>query len=105
MSNELVLSGNRKIMVDSMVKDLPLIRKQLKLSQTDLGERLGKKRQTISAIERGVMPLKWDTFLAITMLVEQNADIVSNKNLELYRSGVKKEMYVEIYRGKKIEQL
>lgn len=105
MSNELVLSGNRKIMVDSMVKDLPLIRKQLKLSQTDLGERLGKKRQTISAIERGVMPLKWDTFLAIMVLVQQNADIISCKNLEFYQSGVKKEMYVEIYRGKKIEQL
>ena len=70
-----------------------------------MGERLGKKRQTISAIERGVMPLKWDTFLAIMMLVEQNKDIVSCKNLELYQSGIKKELYVEIYRGKKIEQL
>lgn len=88
-----------------MVSDLPLIRKQLKLSQTEMGERLGKKRQTISAIERGVMPLKWDTFLAIMMLVEQNKDIVSCKNLELYQSGIKKELYVEIYRGKKIEQL
>lgn len=105
MSNELTISGNRKIMVENMVSDLPLIRKQLKLSQTEMGERLGKKRQTISAIERGVMPLKWDTFLAIMMLVEQNKDIVSCKNLELYQSGIKKELYVEIYRGKKIEQL
>lgn len=105
MSNELTISGNRKIMVENMVSDLPLIRKQLKLSQTEMGERLGKKRQTISAIERGVMPLKWDTFLAIMTLVEQNKDIVSCKNLELYQSGIKKELYVEIYRGKKIEQL
>ena len=105
MSNELTISGNRKIMVENMVSDLPLIRKQLKLSQTEMGERLGKKRQTISAIERGVMPLKWDTFLAIMMLVEQNKDIVSCKNLELYQGGIKKELYVEIYRGKKIEQL
>ena len=105
MSNELTISGNRKIMVESMVNDLPLIRKQLKLSQSELAERLGKKRQTISAIERGVMPLKWDTFLAIMMLVEQNEDLISNKNLELYKNGIKKELYVEIYRGKKIEQL
>lgn len=105
MSNELALNDSRKVLVESMVKDLPLIRKQLKLSQTELGERLGKKRQTISSIERGVMPLKWDTFLAIMVLVEQNADIVNNKNLEFYQSGVKKEMYVELYRGKKIVQL
>ena len=105
MSNELEISGNRKIMVESMVQDLSSIRKQLKLSQTELGEKLGKKRQTISAIERGVMPLKWDTFLAIMMLVEQNADIVLCKNLEFYQSGIKKELYVEMYRGKKIEQL
>ena len=105
MNNELLLNDNRKMLVESMVKDLPSIRKQLKLSQTQLGERLGKKRQTISSIERGVMPLKWDTFLAIMVLVEQNADIINNKNLEFYQSGVKKEMYVELYRGKKIVQL
>ena len=105
LSNEIALNDNRKILIDTMVKDLPLIRKQLKLSQTDLGERLGKKRQTISAIERGVMPLKWDTFLAIMILIEQNIDLINNKNLEFYQSGVKREMYVEIYRGKKIAQL
>ena len=102
---ELILNDNRKILVESMVKDLPSIRKQLKLSQTELGERLGKKRQTISSIERGVTPLKWDTFLAIMILIEQNVDLITSKNLEFYQSGVKKEMYVEIYRGKKIEQL
>jgi len=102
---ELVLSDNRKILVESMVKDLPSIRKQLKLSQTEFGERLGKKRQTISSIERGVIPLKWDTFLAVMMLIEQNADIVNCKNLEFYQSGVKRELFVELYRGKKIEQL
>ena len=105
MSNELSLNENRRILTESMVGDLPAIRKQLKLSQSDLGERLGKKRQTISAIERGVVPLMWDTFLAIMVLIEQNADIITNKNLEFYQSGVKKEMYVELYRGKKIVQL
>ena len=105
MSNEIALNDDRKILVESMVKDLPSIRKQLKLSQTELGERLGKKRQTISSIERGVMPLKWDTFLAIMVLIEKNIDLIINKNIGFYQNGVKKEMYVEIYRGKKIEQL
>lgn len=105
MSNELTLNENRRILTESMAGDLPSIRKQLKLSQTDLGERLGKKRQTISAIERGAVPLMWDTFLAVMVLIEQNADIITNKNLEFYQSGVRKEMYVELYRGKKIVQL
>ena len=105
MSIELAMSDNRKKLVESMVCDLPSIRKQLKLSQTQLGERLGKKRQTISSIERHLMPLKWDTFLAIMMLIEQNHDIINCKNLELYESGVKQEMYVELYRGKKLAKL
>ncbi len=105
MSIELSLNDNRKKLVESMVKDLPSIRKQLKLSQTALGERLGKKRQTISSIERQTMPLKWDTFLAIMMLIEQNIDIVRCKNMELYKAGVKQEMYVELYRGKKLAEL
>jgi DNA-binding XRE family transcriptional regulator len=105
LSNELTLNENRRILTESMAGDLPSIRKQLKLSQTDLGERLGKKRQTISAIERGAVPLMWDTFLAVMVLIEQNADIITNKNLEFYQSGVRKEMYVELYRGKKIVQL
>ena len=105
MSIELSLNDNRKNLVESMAYDLPSIRKQLKLSQTELGERLGKKRQTISMIERGLMTLKWDTFLAVMVLVEQNKDIIKCKNLEMYESGVKQEMYVELYRGKKIAEL
>lgn len=54
------------------MNELPKIRKKLKVSQTELGERVGLSRQTISAIERKNMPLAWNNYLAILFYIYFN---------------------------------
>ncbi len=59
-------------LIDDMVQRLPKIRKKLKFTQTEFGEKLGLSRQTISSIERGIVPLSWNNFLAILFLLTIN---------------------------------
>lgn len=64
-----------------LAKELPRIRQAFGLSQTRLGMILGKSRQQISKIERGLAPLSWDTCLAIIL-------VVRNKDENLFVSVV-----------------
>lgn len=59
-------------LLEEFVDKLPEIRKSLKLSQTELGLRVGLSRQSISSIERRSVPLNWDTFLAICLVILVN---------------------------------
>ncbi len=69
------MNNQRKMMMD-LVDSLPKLRKRLKISQTDLGEKVGLSRQTISSIERKTTPLTWNNYLAIMMfLTVNNADV------------------------------
>jgi transcriptional regulator with XRE-family HTH domain len=55
-------------LTDIIASNLPRIRSEYGISQTRLGELLGKSRQQISKFERKVAPLSWDTCLAIVLL-------------------------------------
>lgn len=55
--------------LNEFVEKLPDTRKRLHLSQTELGEKVGLSRQSISSIERRIVPLTWDTFLAMALIV------------------------------------
>lgn len=44
----------------------------MKISQTELGKKVGLSRQTISSIERGTVELSWNNYLAIMMFVVVN---------------------------------
>ena len=59
-------------MINALVRNLPQIRKEMKVSQTELGKKVGLSRQTISAIERGTVELSWNNYLAIMMFVLAN---------------------------------
>ena len=48
------------------------VRKDLGMSQTELGEKVGLSRQSISSLERGTVQMTWDTLLAIMMVVMVN---------------------------------
>lgn len=48
------------------------IRKRLGLSQSELGIKVGLSRQSISSIERGNVPMTWNTFLAICLVIIVN---------------------------------
>jgi len=64
-----------KLMEDLVVL-LPKIRRRLGISQTELGERVGLSRQTISSIERRKVQLTWNNYLALMMFVAANSSDV-----------------------------
>lgn len=66
------LTEKQEKMIDLYVKALPLLRKELKVSQTLLGKKIGKSRQMISMIERGEAPMTWETFLSIALFFKVN---------------------------------
>lgn len=48
-----------------MIKNLPVLRAAVDLTQEQLGAKLGVSRQTIVAIENGKSPLTWSLYLAM----------------------------------------
>ncbi len=70
--NDLKITKQQEEMISIFVKALPDLRKEIGVSQTVLGEKIGKSRQTISLIERGEAPLTWDTFLSIILFFKVN---------------------------------
>jgi len=61
-------------MINQLVQKLPQIRKEMKISQTEFGKKIGLSRQTISSIERGNVNLSWNNFLAIMLFIVANRD-------------------------------
>lgn len=69
---EFKINAKRQELIDSLIKNLPTYRKQLRLTQTELARIIGKSRQTVSDMERKVAPMGWDTYLAIIKVLEVN---------------------------------
>ncbi len=73
---EIITSTEQEVLIEHMVDRLPALRKKYGISQTELGEKIGLSRQTISAIERKTTPLTWTTMLAILMFFTANSNCV-----------------------------
>lgn len=63
---------NKEELLSDFVNKLPEIRKKLGLSQSELGDKVGLSRQSISSIERGIVTFSWNIFLAIALVVFVN---------------------------------
>lgn len=89
-------------LISEMIKRLPKIRKEMKISQTELGKKIGLSRQTISGIERGTAPLIWNNYLAIMMFLEANKEscktVFNDNSQEL-------EAVLAVIHNKKMEEL
>ena len=66
---EFQLSPQRQYIIDHFIKELPSLRKKAGLHQYQLAKCIGKSRQKLSDIERGIAPMGWDTFLAILFVL------------------------------------
>ena len=69
---EFQISPQRQYVIDQFVARLPELRRKAGLKQYELAECIGKSRQKLSDIERGVAPMGWDTFLAIVFVLLEN---------------------------------
>ncbi len=69
-----ITSEKKQEMINQLVKKLPKIRKEMKISQTEFGKNVGLSRQTISSIERGSVNLSWNNYLAIMIFIVANRE-------------------------------
>ncbi len=67
---EFLLNPEREALIKEFVAKLPEIRKRTRISQGQLGEKIGKSRQKISDIERMAAPMGWDTYIATCIALE-----------------------------------
>lgn len=70
--------------ISRMVKNLPVLRAAVGLTQEQLGSKLGVSRQTIVAIENGKSPLNWSLYLAVVCvfgLYEESRVLLEMLNL------------------------
>ena len=62
----------KKILIENLTENLPVLRAKLKINQAELAEKIGVTRQTLTAIESGKREMTWATFVALTLLFMQN---------------------------------
>ena len=71
--------------ISRMVKNLPVLRAAVGLTQEQLGAKLGVSRQTIVAIENGKSPLTWSMYLAMVCVFQNcNESKVLFERLDLF---------------------
>ena len=73
---------DKKLVVVRMKDAMPVMRKTLKLTQSELSTLSGVSRTVISNVERGLQPLGWDAFLAVTTVFQSNP--ICHKLFEIY---------------------
>jgi len=71
---ETINDERKKHLMDNLAQNLPVLRAKLGINQTELANRIGVARQTLTAIESGKREMTWVTFVAITLLFMQNED-------------------------------
>ena len=72
----------KKLFIVRMGDAMPVMRKTLKLTQSELSTLPGVSRSVISNVERGLQPLGWDAFLAVTAVFQSNP--ICKKLFEIY---------------------
>lgn len=61
-----------QMLIDTLTKELPLLRTRLNISQEDLARKTGISRQTLSSIETMKSRMSWNTFLALVLFFSIN---------------------------------
>ena len=69
--------------IDRMVKNLPVLRASIRITQKELAQKIGITRQSMMNIENRRRPLQWSTYLALVLVFQQAEE--SRKLLESLR--------------------
>ncbi|MBE6638964.1 MAG: helix-turn-helix transcriptional regulator [Ruminococcaceae bacterium] len=96
---EFQLSPQRRYIIEHFIKQLPLLRKKAGLRQYELADCIGKSRQKLSDIERGIAPMGWDTFLAILFVLESYGLIDEIRNDSTLARVLEKELHPQNQNG------
>lgn len=70
-----MLNNTRKEeLVEKLVINLPAVRAKMKISQAELAESVGIGRQTLVSIENKNSKMRWDTFLAMMLVISKDPE-------------------------------
>lgn len=61
-------------LIEKLVSNLPTIRAKMKISQAELADSVGIGRQTLISIENRNSKMRWDTFLAMMLVISKDAE-------------------------------
>lgn len=64
----------REDLIEKLVSNLPTIRAKMKISQAELADSVGIGRQTLISIENRNSKMRWDTFLAMMLVISKDSD-------------------------------
>lgn len=67
-------SIHKELLIDKMTENLPVLRKKLGVTQTELAELIGVSKYTILAIEKNQRRMTWNTFLSLVLVFSKNKD-------------------------------
>ena len=88
MENQTVTKSR---LIESLRKDLPVLRARVGLSQEAVANRVGISRQTYSNIETGKREMTWITFLALIVFFQNNEQTLPMlKQIDGLLEGVEK---------------
>lgn len=74
--------------IEKMVKNLPVLRASIRISQRELANKIGITRQSMMAIETRKRTLQWSTYLALVLIFQQNEESnVLLENLDIFHQS------------------
>ena len=91
------MDNNKKIYIDRMIENLPVLRAKSGLTQAELAQVVGVSRQTILAAEKKQRELTWSMFLALLNVFGSNENTVALIDAfgirpEGYQNSIKKQV-------------
>jgi len=96
LSSCFISNETKRIYADRMAENLPMLRKKLGLSQTEIGKLIGVSRQAISSFENKVRLMPWQNFVSLLFVFNENAgtrsilpvlEIYTPELVEIFRTG------------------
>jgi len=79
----------KKDLIRKMTENLPMLRAKLGITQTELCEKIGITRQTLTAIENDRREMSWIMFVALSHLFMQSKDTKMLLSvLDIYTDGL-----------------
>lgn len=64
----------RKVLIQKLIHELPVLRARLGASQADIAERIGISRQTYNSIETQKREMNWTIFVALIAVFQNNQE-------------------------------
>lgn len=79
--------------IETLIKNLPILRAATSMTQAELADKVGVSRQTIVSIETRKRPMPWSLYLAIICVFKQYEETKKLlETFELFNSDFIKEL-------------